>query len=176
MRNRKKERIVKATLTGMIGGLVASWAMNQFQSGMQKVEKEFKKPEEQQQQLSQQSSQDSEDATMKTANRLTRVFTHHELTKEQKKKAGPIVHYAYGALLGGAYGLLGELFPVVRLGAGTAFASAAWLLGDEIAVPQLGLSDSPLKYPVSSHAKALAAHLAYGVSLDGAQRALKAVV
>lgn len=172
MRRRKKEQLLKAALTGMIGGLVASWAMNQFQAGMQKVEKELLR----QPQQPQQSSQDSEDATMKTANRLTRVFTHHELTKEQKKKAGPIVHYAYGALLGGTYGLLGELFPIVRLGAGTTFAAAAWLLGDEIAVPQLGLSESPMKYPASTHAKALAAHLAYGVSLDGAQRALKAVV
>ena len=57
-------------------------------------------------------SEADEDASMlvrfspdKVADRLARTIGK-QLTTEQKRKAGPVVHYAFGALMGGIYGSL----------------------------------------------------------------------
>lgn len=111
---------------------------------------------------------------MKTADLLAQPVLHRHLTKDEKKKAGPLVHYVYGAVLGGIYGLLAELSPAFSKGVGTGYAAAVWLIGDEIAVPKLGLSKPPTAYPVSIHAKSLASHLVYGVTADAVRRAVRA--
>jgi uncharacterized membrane protein YagU involved in acid resistance len=113
---------------------------------------------------------------MKAADRLVLLVTHRHLTKEQKNKAGPIIHYAYGAVVGAIYGALAEMSPAVTKGIGTAYASAAWLVGDEIAVPKLGLSEPPAEYPVSVHANALASHLVYGTTTELVRRGVRAIL
>ncbi len=47
---------------------------------------------------------------------------------------------------------------------GALFGAGLWLLGDELAVPLLGLSDRPTSYPVTSHLQSLAQHLGFGVA------------
>jgi len=59
---------------------------------------------------------------------------------------------------------------------GLPLAAALWLAADEAAVPALGLSKSPLDYPLSSHLSALAAHGVYGVTTELARRALRSVL
>jgi hypothetical protein len=39
-----------------------------------------------------------------------------------------------------------------------------WILGDELAVPALGLAEGPRKYPVRQHVHRLGSHLAYGLA------------
>jgi putative membrane protein len=177
MRKYDERSIAKGTLAGMIGGLAGSWTMNQLQAIKQQVQQAWKNSNHRQQNTLQQpnQNQDEDDATIKTADRLVLLVTHQHLTTEQKKKAGPIVHYGYGALLGAIYGALAELSPVVTKGVGTVYASAVWLAGDEIAVPKLGLSAPPTEYPVSVHANALASHLVYGASLELVRRGFRAV-
>ena len=179
MRKHEKRRITKGMVAGVIGGLVGSWTMNQFQAAKQKVLGSWEKSDPRRKGIPQQKptqDQDAEDSTMKSADRLALLFTQHHLTREQKKKAGPIVHYAYGALLGAIYGTLAEMSPFFTKGAGTVYASAAWLAGDEIAVPKLGLSSPPTEYPISVHANALASHLVYGASLEAVRRGVRAVL
>src|SRR5258708_7775926 len=57
-----------------------------------------------------------EDATVKTAAAVSRKLFEHELTVEEKKIAGPAVHYAYGAMAGAVYGGMAELLPVTAAG------------------------------------------------------------
>ncbi|MCU1232490.1 MAG: hypothetical protein JWP63_457 [Candidatus Solibacter sp.] len=150
----------KSILAGAIGGLAASYVMNQFQSLWAKVAKE--PPQE----------SSGEDATVKTAEAISKCLLHHELTDAQKKWAGPAVHYAYGTIVGAVYGALAETVPAAKAGCGAAYGAAVWLAGDEIAVSALGLSQPPSQTPPVSHAKALASHLVYGVTTDLARQAI----
>ena len=123
-----------------------------------------------------QSDEADENATVKTAQRISREVLQHELTSTEKKLAGPAVHYAYGSLVGTLYGGLAEFLPGVSTGMGLPFGFALWLLGDEIAVPALGLAKPPTEYPPQMHADALAAHLMYGLTNDVLRRILRHVV
>jgi uncharacterized membrane protein YagU involved in acid resistance len=175
MKRRTDHRLLKGLLAGAIGGLVASWTMNQFQFGLQKLEQSWKKSAHQPPQPEQKQSDADEDATMKTADRLFLLVNNRHLSKEEKRTAGPVVHYMYGTVLGGIYGLLAEFVPVSKVGFGTGYASAAWFFGDEIAVPVMGLAGSPWDYPLSSHAKALASHVVYGATTEAVRKAVRAM-
>jgi putative membrane protein len=145
----KDGAVWKSTLAGAAGGLVGSLAMNQFQALV------TEEP---------QSSSGGDDATVKTAQAISHRVFDHNLTKDEKKWSGPAVHYAFGALAGALYGLLAETVPGVASGGGTVFGAALWLAADEIGVPAFGLGHSPLKTPASSHIKALASHLVFGLT------------
>ena len=157
---------LRGIAAGMLGGLVASWTMNQFQALWSRLSQrggqqpQQQKPEDQQE----------EDATMKTASALSEKFLHRPLTREQKKIAGPLVHYVYGTLIGGLYGAAAEVMPAMTSEAGLLFGTAVWLGGDEAALPLLGLSKPPTQYPLSTHANALAAHFVYGLTADRVRR------
>ncbi len=59
---------------------------------------------------------------------------------------------------------------------GSPFGIALWGVGDELAIPALGLAKWPNAYPLSAHAQALAAHAVYGITTDLVRRAmLKAI-
>lgn len=156
---------------GLAGGLLASFAMNQFQA----VVKDFSQmgKSEKEKQAQQSSGNSGEDATVKTAEALTETATGHGIAPENKEAAGAAVHYGYGTLIGGLYGAAAGLLPAVTFGRGTAFGAVAWLGGDEIAVPAFGLSQLPTETPASSHISALAAHLVYGAVVNGVMRLLR---
>jgi hypothetical protein len=157
----KNGKLAKSLIAGAVGGLAASYAMNQFQSLWTAVTEEMSKRQGDPQQ-----SSGGEDATVKTAEAISERVFHRELTDAEKKWAGPAVHYAFGTLMGAVYGVLAETVPAAGSGHGAAFGTAVWLTVDEIGVPALGLAQPPSQTPASSHIKALASHLVYGVTTD----------
>src|SRR5581483_544408 len=175
MRN-GNHRYLKGLLAGMIGGLVGSWTMNQFSSGVGKVQEAWKKTDRRHPNGGSRSSISDEAATTMLAERISRAVLGRDLTGEEKKIAEPLVHYGFGTLTGGLYGLLAELTPLTTKGAGTAYATAIWIAGDEIAVPKLRLSKSAQAYPASVHAEALGSHLVYGLTTEGVRRAVRSVL
>jgi putative membrane protein len=98
------------------------------------------------------------------------------VTDRERELAGPAVHYAFGAAVGGAYGLLAELAPATAGGGGLPFGTAVWLAADEAALPALGLSPPPTEYPLSSHAHSLASHWIYGVTTDLVRRLVRCIL
>jgi putative membrane protein len=177
----------KGFLAGMIGGLVGSWMMDEYQAARQKVSESWKANDprngsRKHQEQSRQSADDGssqgqdEDATMKMAELLSEKVLHRKLSPDEKKKAGPVVHYGYGALAGGIYGAAAEIVPAVRKGGGTFYATALFVGGDEIAVPTLGLSRPAIAYPLSVHANALASHLVYGLGTELGRRVMRAIL
>jgi putative membrane protein len=172
----------KGAVAGVVAGLAAAWVMTQFQTLVGKLTAGA--PEENAQHSADRGSgesaedkgDDGHDATVKAAERLSRGVFHHELDEEEKKVAGPAMHYAMGAVSGGIYGAAAELAPVVSRGAGLPFGAAVWLAADEVAVPALGLSKAPTEYPASVHAQALAAHLVYGLVTDLVLRGMRRVL
>ncbi|HEU5452644.1 MAG TPA: DUF1440 domain-containing protein [Terriglobales bacterium] len=168
---RRQRRMLKGVAAGAAGGLVASWAMNQFQAAWSKAKEVASDGAGGQQQ----SSEESDDATMKTADRVVQPVLGRHLSREEKKRGGPVVHYAFGSLVGAAYGAVNELTPKARTGFGLPYGAAVFVGADEIAVPALGLSQPPQKSPLSTHAYALASHLVYGAVLEGVRRGVRRV-
>lgn len=178
--------VIRGMAAGLLAGCAAAWAMNQFQqvrahNPPQPRNDSGEEPrshggEAGSQQHLHQSEDLDENATVKTAKRISRKLFEHELTRNEKQIAGPVVHYGYGSLVGALYGGLSELLPVTSAGLGLPFGFALWLLGDEIAVPALGLGKHPAEYPVQVHADALAAHFMYGATTDLLRRVLQHVL
>jgi putative membrane protein len=169
---------LRGLAAGIAGGLVAGWIMNQYQGLVSKAATALKSrenaPGQPQEQPPKQEQGESEDATMKTANRVARVALHRELSKDEKKKAGPVVHYAFAATVGGLYGMAAEYLPAARLGFGTLFGAVLFAAADEVAVPAFGLSKPPTAYPISSHLFGLSSHLVYGAGTEAVRRVLAA--
>jgi putative membrane protein len=179
---------IRGLAAGLLAGCAASWVMNNFQQRRpvksaaasnddpSNAGQETKSRKTQQTKGLHQSDDADENATVKTAQRISREVFKHNLTSTEKKLAGPAVHYAYGSLVGALYGGLAEFLPGVSAGMGLPFGFALWVLGDEIAVPALGLAKAATEYPPEVHADALAAHLMYGVTTDMLRRVLRHVV
>ncbi len=160
----------KGLLAGLAGGLAASWTMNRFQAGLSKL------AEHQNGGASDDQQEEGADATVKAASAVSEALTHHKLTPDEKKMAGPIVHYVFGSMIGALYGAAAEIAPVTAKAWGLPFGAAVWVGADEIGVPAAGFSEPPNRVPASTHASALAAHLVYGATTDGVRRLVRAVV
>ena len=113
--------LLKGMLAGAAGGLVASWTMNEFQKIWSAAEKQITGGQRGQQ-GDQKGGEDAEDVTMKTADRISKLVQGRHLTKAEKKKAGPAVHYAFGALMGAVYGAFVEANPSANALAGIPLA------------------------------------------------------
>lgn len=166
--------ITKGLASGAMGGLVASWAMNQFQLGWNKASKAIEKKRHPRGETQErQKKSDGEDSTMRTAEWIAEGVFHHPLTKEERKKLGPVVHYAFGAAMGAMYGALAELTPKTATGDGLAFGSAVFVGADELSLWALGLAGPPTQYPVSAHVQAFAAHCVYGLTTENVRRTIR---
>lgn len=163
MRRRTRKK-VWGTVAGAAGGVAAAFVMNQFQAMWAKAEKKLNP--------SSGDRKGGEDATIRTAAGISKTMFHHELTTREKKWAGPAVHYAFGGLVGAVYGAMASSTRLAAAGGGTGYASAVWLLADEIGVPAAGFSDPPKKTPAMKHVQAWASHLVYGLVTDGTRRAI----
>jgi hypothetical protein len=158
----------KGLAAGVVGGVVASWAMDRFQywwlsfGGGDEL------------QLQQTPSDHQEvPATVKTASAISEGVLGHSLTVKEKEIAGPIVHYAVGATAGAVYGLAAEYEPDVTTLSGIPFGAAFCMVVDEGALPLLGLAKGPAAYPISTHAYALASHLVFGLTAEVVRRAVR---
>ncbi|QHN02522.1 DUF1440 domain-containing protein [Granulicella sp. WH15] len=114
---------------------------------------------------------------MKAADAIVNTVTGgRHLSLEEKQKDGPIVHYAFGALMGGLYGGLAEYSPLVRSGFGTSFGGVLFTGADLIAVPAFKLSGAPTEFPASAYATPFAAHIVYGATTELVRRIVRAVL
>lgn len=161
----------KGLVAGLIGGLVASWTMNRFQDVWLKLSENNRQSEGARSQ--EQGNEEQDDTTVKAASAISEGIFRHKLSKDEKKLAGPAVHYALGTGVGGLYGAIAEAVPEVTSGAGLPFGVAFWLVVDETAVPLLGLSKSPTQYPISTHVYALTSHLVYGLTAEVVRRGMR---
>ncbi len=166
----------KGVLAGMLGGLIGTIVMSEFQNAWSKASnaltserKENGGGDEKQEHEKQ---QETEDATMKAAGKLAEMIGRR-LSHEQKKKLGAVVHYSFGTLQGGVYGAVAELSEGHGFIAGLTFGAALFVAADEVVVPALGLSPKPMESSISSHLYGLAAHLVYGVTTEVVRRGLR---
>ena len=174
----KQKSVIKGVVAGMVGGLAAAWVMNEFMAGPgQRLQQAAPSDEEnrQQQPHSPEAKEDApkEDATMKAADAVVHTATGEHLSRPEEERAGPIVHYAFGALTGGVYGGLAEYTPLVRSGFGTGFGGFLVSTADLLAVPALNLGPWPGDQPASAQASPFAAHVVYGVTTELVRRIVR---
>lgn len=167
----RRRSVWKGIVSGLAAGLAGAWTMNQFQKGWSKASEKLSGNGN-----SRRHSSDEPDATMITAEKVARPFIGRHLTREEKKKAGPIVHYIFASAIGSAYGAAAEYAPAVKKFAGVPFGAALFVGADEVAVPALKLSKSPKEYPVSSHLYGLASHVVYGATIEAVRRSVRAAL
>ena len=167
--------IAKGVAVGIAGGVLASWTMNQFQAAWSMAAENYRSPSSGGKEDARDWQERSEgtNATEIAAQTAARATIDRRLTRDELAVAAPLVHYAFGAAMGGLYGGLAEVSPAVRACTGTAYGTAVWVGADEIAMPMLGLSDPEAERPVEMHAQAFAAHLVYGLTLELVRRALR---
>jgi hypothetical protein len=179
--------LIKGVAAGVVGGLVASAVMNQFQVFLSKLmENEGEKSHGAQSQqpgspdhgvaleLQKRGADEPDDnAAIRAGNAVSELVFDHHLTKAGKDKAGELAHYAMGATSGAIYGAVAELAPIATFGQGIPFGAAVWLVADEALVPAAGLSKGPTEYPASTHAYALAAHAVYGLTTELVRRTVR---
>ncbi len=168
---RAEPNIWKGMVAGAIAGLAGAWVMTRFQNGWSEMQQKFQNREGQRS-----SDSDSEDATMKAAEAISHDLLHKDLTKEQKQKFGPVIHYLFGTATGAVYGALAERMPSITRRWGTEYASLVFLTADELAVPALKLSKPATQAPLSSHLYGWASHLVYGASTESARRIARAAL
>lgn len=177
MGNVRKAHLASGIVAGIAGGLVASWIMNEFMENVGPSLQKAVQSENSGNQEQEPVGPKPDDATMKTADAVVSTVTGgRHLSHEQKEKGGPIVHYAFGAIMGATYGAIAEGVPAATVGFGTAFGAALFIGADLLAVPALNLSGSPADAPVSSLATPFAAHLVYGAVLETVRRMVRGLL
>lgn len=154
----------------MIGGLVASAVMEQFQALWSFVSERLQDSD------SEKSEQPAKPTTVKAADAISERVVGRKVRKKHQKLAGEAVHYAMGGASGAAYGILAEVLPAVKAADGAAFGAVVWLAADEATLPALGLTKTPDKIPASTHVYALASHLVYGVVTEAVRRCVRPVL
>jgi len=180
--------VLKGLAAGLIGGLAASWTMNMFQAMWSRQEVGVEKPHgaqgikpyvEGQESFSAQkdaperSVKRQDDPTEKIAEAVSESVFDRKLKESEKEPAGAVVHYVFGIAMGGFYGGLAEIAPVVTYGAGIPFGAAFWLTADELVVPALGLSEEPTEYPLSTHAYSFFSHTVYALTAEAVRRTVR---
>ncbi len=159
--------VVKGAVAGLIGGLIASFVMSEFQMLLSWLSEEEKKPKK---------KNEDEPANVKTAEAISENVFDHKLKKSEKEPAGEAVHYAMGATSGLIYGIASEIAPVTTVGLGIPFGAAVWLAADDVIIPALGLAKPATEYPLSTHAYALSSHLVYGLTTDLVRRGVRSLL
>ena len=172
----KKETAWKGLVIGLASGFVATIATSQFQNAWGKISKlkssgegSSSSSETASSENSSQSAEERENATEKAASKVAEL-TDYELSQEDKKKAGMLVHYGFGMVMGGVYGLGMAISNKRRTSPaipGAVFGTALFLAADEFALPALELSGKPSEAELGTHLYGLASHLVYGMTLEG---------
>ncbi len=181
---RNGNHVLRGMAAGAIGGLVGAFVMNQSGKAIGSIAQDWQKEkialegqkggEHNYPEHYGKTEQESEDATQKAAGKIAAI-AHRPVSKKQKKIAGPVIHYLFGAAVGAAYGAAAEKLPVNKA-AGVPFGAAVWAAADELAVPAAGLAGSFDQYPASVHLKSLATHVVYGVTTEMVRRGMRHVI
>ena len=176
MRSRyRKRHPFTGLIVGAISGLAGTVVMTQFQNIWNKISEDLQKPRsEHDPNLSE---EQKEDSTMKAAGKISEEIGR-PLSRDQRKKAGPWVHYAFGTSVGAIFGVATEIQPdsvrgITPVVVGAAYGTAVFLAAHEVVVPALKLSSNPLKEPIQDQIAELVSHLVYGIGTALTYKGLK---
>ena len=157
----------RGIIAGLVGGVIAAGAMSLAHKGLGGFVSGARQP------ASTAEQQQSEDATVKVADGVTRWLLKRPVPEDRKPLAANIVHYAFGAGVGGLYGGVATAAPRVTTALGLPFGVAVWLGAHVIMVPALGLAEPPTRQPASKEALEFFMHLVYGAVTELVRRLVR---
>ena len=165
----------KGLLAGAIAGLVGTWAMGEVQRlWTHAVDGDVPRESAAGRHDARdwQERSEGQNSNELAAQAIARRVLGRSLTRQELRVAAPLVHYAFGAAMGGVYGTYAGRRKSQTSGA--AFGTTVWLAADEIAMPLLGLSQSTARRPLEMHVQAFVAHLVFGTATEMTRRSLQA--
>jgi putative membrane protein len=107
-----------------------------------------------------------EPASIKGTADAAESLTGVRFTEPARRRMGLAGHHAFGAAVGGLYGVAAWRRPVVTSGRGLLYGAAVWLCAVEVGLPAARLSRQPRSYPPSRHLASLGSHLVFGLALE----------
>jgi putative membrane protein len=107
---------------------------------------------------------------------LLNLMSAQPLSEEEEEVSVRAIHWGFGALVGGVYGVLAEYAPIVTGRVGADFGIALCGVTHVSALPMLGLTESPENQTVREHASELMTHAVYGVTTEVVRRVVRRVV
>jgi putative membrane protein len=112
------------------------------------------------------------DASAKVADAAVVIATGKHLDREPRKRGGEIVHYAFGAGAGAAFGAIAKLTAedaeyaaASKFAAGVAYGLGLWVAADLVILPALRLAPQPQEQAPQRLALGAAGHAIYGATL-----------
>lgn len=165
-------------LAGALGGIAGSWMMVRFNHLVGGVEaREGQPPQQHYRDSAAPNEHDGtisdEPGSVQTAEIVGEKLLGRELAQWEKRAAGPIFHYGFGAVAGAIYGVMAERSPDTARGFGMPFGATVWATANEIGLPLAGLAAPPTRYPLSRHVTALGTHLVFGLTTECVRRLLR---
>jgi putative membrane protein len=104
---------------------------------------------------------------------LVNRMSSEPLTEQEEEVSVKVIHWGFGALVGGLYGVLAEYQPKVTGRLGLDFGMTLYGVTHVSALPLMGLTETPENQPVREHASELATHAVYGVTTEVIRRAVR---
>jgi len=170
-------------VVGALSGLAGSWLMLRFVEdlgprlleGLKTEDERAKDRRETMRQMAKDGGE-PDSVTMQAADLFTRAATGgRHLTHEERRQGGTLVHYGFGAVMGAAYGMTAEVWPLPTVGVGSVFGTALWLGTDLLSLPAFGFTKWPAEEPAAAHVTHWMAHMVYGMGMEGTRRLLRAL-
>jgi len=169
-------------VAGAVGGLVAAWAMEQFQArfsqttgdGLDAAQRRSGHAAAWSARSHDQASGQERPATVQTADVAVVATLGHRLDRSEQDVAGPVMHYGFSIAVGAVYGALAETRPELTRFGGVPFGLGVWASADEVAVPAAGLSVAPWDRPLRAHTYSLLSHAVYGLTTEAVRKVVRA--
>jgi uncharacterized membrane protein YagU involved in acid resistance len=98
------------------------------------------------------------------AKKVSEGVLHKRVVKRQAPVITNVVHWAYGASLGAAYGLAASRLRTHPLASGAAFGAAVWGLAYAVLSP-VGIYEPPWRYPAKTLGVDFSFHVVYGLGV-----------
>ena len=153
----------KAVLSGLASGAAGTAAMTLFQLAWPNTRSRTETAD----------SRQESPSTVKLANIISKRLFGRPLKTSEKEPASYAVHFAFGTLMGGLYGISSEYLPIAKLGRGLLHGIALWAGADATLLPALGLSAPLSQRGRREIAYEVLAHAAYGTTSEAVRRIVR---
>jgi putative membrane protein len=110
------------------------------------------------------------------ADRVARRLGRGPLDTATKLRVQNVIHYSFGAISGGVYGVLAEAFPFATAGAGTVAGAGLYAASHGSTLPLLRVQAPPWCLPRAAVAWELTSHLLFGAVLEIGRRGVRRVL